>query len=67
MNQYPVKSDSRYTVTKEHTGHASGPRYVVRFCGQRIDCRASYSAAVVLAVGDKARRNGALCFEDVKA
>ena len=30
------KPDTRYTVTPEHDGHAV-PRYVARFCGERID------------------------------
>lgn len=31
-------NDPRYTVEQEHTGHASGkPRWVLRFCGDRIN------------------------------
>ena len=31
-------NDKRYTVEQEYTGHISGrPRWVLRFCGERID------------------------------
>lgn len=62
MKTHPTK-DRRFTVSKEFTGHPSGPRFVVRFCGERIDCRSTYAAAAVLAVGENARRNGALVIE----
>lgn len=58
---HPIKRDSRYTVTREFTGHISGkPRHVLRFCGEWIDSFASASAATMRAVGHHAARNGAL-------
>ena len=61
MKTHPLKSDARYTVTREFTGHASArPRFVLRFCGEWIESFATYPAAVVRAVGESARRRGAL-------
>lgn len=59
MNRHPIRSDSRWTVTKEWSGRAK-PQYVVRFCGEWVDSRAGYLAAVARAVGAKAIRDGAL-------
>ena len=28
------QADARFTVAVEHTGHASGPQWVARFCGE---------------------------------
>ena len=61
---YELPSDNRYTVSREWTGNAK-PQFVIRFCGEWIASCQSYSAAVVLAVGEKARRNGALVFEAI--
>ena len=58
MNTRPIKSDSRYTVTREHCGHAQ-PRYVARFCDEWIGQSVSYPTAVLLATGHRLRRNGA--------
>jgi len=58
---HPIKSDSRYTITQEYTGHESGkPQYVLRFCGDFIASSSFLSPMIVRAVGEKARRNGAL-------
>ena len=62
----PIASDSRYTVTLEACGHDK-PRHVLRWCGEFIGSFASYSAAVVRAVGHKSARNGALIIEEVRA
>jgi hypothetical protein len=59
MNRHPIRSDSRWTVTKEWSGRAK-PYYVVRFCGEWVDSRAGYLAAVARAVCEKAKRDGAL-------
>ena len=67
MKQHPIASDKRYTVTREFTGHASGkPRFVLRWCDERIDDFSTYPAAVVRAVGHKAIRNGALIVEEIR-
>lgn len=60
MTRRPVSSDSRYTVDQEFTGHPSGKaQFVVRFCGEWVDSRSTYPAAVLRAVGHKsARENG---------
>jgi hypothetical protein len=66
MNSHPIKSDSRWTVTREFTGKPA-PQFVIRFCGDWIDSRATYPAAVLRAVGAKAARDGALVFTEIPA
>jgi hypothetical protein len=56
---HPIKSDERYSLTKEFTGHEK-PQWVVRFCGQWVDSSAFYSSAVVKAVVSKASRDNEL-------
>jgi hypothetical protein len=56
---HPIKSDERYSLTKEFTGHEK-PQWVVRFCGQWVDSSAFYSSAVVKAVVTKAARDNEL-------
>jgi hypothetical protein len=66
MKTRPVSSDARYTVTREFTGHASGKRqFVLRFCGDWIDSFTTYPAAVIRAVGESARRRGALVITEI--
>lgn len=59
MSVHPIKSDQRWTVTREFCGEKT-VQFVIRFCGDWIDKRSSYSAAVLRAVGAKAARDGAL-------
>jgi hypothetical protein len=59
MKRYPIKGDRRYTISREFCGYAEA-RFVVRFCGDWIGQSRFYSSAVVMAVGEKARRSGAL-------
>ena len=59
---YTLPSDPRYTVTQEWTGHAK-PQFVIRFCGDWVDSRQFLGSAIMLAAGEKARRNGALVVE----
>lgn len=66
MKTQPIKSDKRWTITKEFTG-ANQAQYVIRFCGDFIDSRNSYSAALVRAVGAKSVRDGALIIEEITA
>jgi len=55
--QYPIERDHRYTINKEYTGHPSAkPQFVIRFCGDWVDSRQSYTSAVVRAVGHNAER-----------
>ena len=61
MNTNPIRSDRRWTVTREYTGKAK-PQFVIRFCGDWVDSRSTYPAAVTRAVGAKAVRDGALVF-----
>ena len=61
MNHNPIRSDRRWTVTREYTGNAK-PQFVIRFCGDWIDSRTTYPAAVTCAVVSKAARDGALVF-----
>lgn len=59
MNTNPIRSDQRWTVTREFTGEVK-PQFVIRFCGDWVDSRSTYTAAVTRAVGAKAVRDGAL-------
>lgn len=56
---FPIKSDKRYTITLEYCGYEK-PRYVLRFCDEWVESFQFKSGAVVRAVGEKARREGAL-------
>ena len=57
LTQYPLSKDSRYTITKEYTGHESGkPQFVIRFCGEWVGSSQFYTSAVVRAVGHNAER-----------
>ena len=68
MKTAPLRSDARYTVAREFTGHASGkPRFVLRFCGDRIEDFSTYPAAVLRAAGESAIRRGAVPIEGVPA
>jgi hypothetical protein len=66
MILYPVKNDARYSIDLEWCGFDK-PKYVLRFCDEWVDCFQSKSAAIVRAVGDKARREGALTVQEVTA
>ena len=58
MKTHPIKTDNRWTITKEQTENKS--QFVIRFCGDLIDSRSTYAAAVLRAVGEKSARAGAL-------
>lgn len=60
----PLK-DSRYTVTLEYTGQAK-PQFVVRFCGEFVTSRSTYTAAVLAATGHRLQRQNALTFVEIK-
>lgn len=67
--QYPIrhddgKTDNRYSIRQEYTGHAQGKQWVARFCGDWIGSSQFYSSALMLATGHNARRNGALVIEE---
>lgn len=59
MKTHPVRSDQRFTVTREYFGEAE-PRFVLRFCGEWVDKFRNYPAAVLRAVGESNIRRGAL-------
>ena len=59
MKMHPVSSDKRYTITKEFCGYSEA-RYVLRFCDEWIMQSQFYSTALVRAVGESAKRRGAL-------
>jgi hypothetical protein len=69
---YPVhhpgtrKTDSRYTVGKEYTGHER-PQFVARFCGTWIGQSRFYLDAVLMAVSESARRRGCPTITAVEA
>lgn len=64
MTHHPIKSDSRYTITKEFTGHASGKAvHVLRFAGEFIASSEFLSPMIIRAIGHKAEREGALVVE----
>ena len=65
MNTNPIRSDQRWTVTREYTG-AAKPQFVIRFCGDWIDSRTTYPAAVTCAVVSKAVRDGALVAGEIR-
>jgi len=65
MSTHPIKSDQRWTVTREYTGAAT-PQFVVRFCGDWVDSCPTYPAAVTRAVVAKATRDGGLIFTEQK-
>ena len=56
-----LRSNSRYTISREFTGHISGkPRHVVRFCDERLADFGNAAAALVFAAGESCRLRGAL-------
>ena len=61
-----LRSDKRYTITREWCGYET-PMHVVRFCGEWVSCHKYKDAAVLRAVGEAARRRGALVIEGVEA
>jgi hypothetical protein len=68
MTIHPIKSDSRYTITQEHTGHISAkPQHVLRFCGEWIASSPFLSPMIMRAVGHKAQRDGAVTVIEKKA
>lgn len=69
--QYPIrhdggKTDFRYSIRQEFTGHAQGKQWVARFCGDWIGSSQFYSSALMLAAGHDARRKGALVLEECR-
>lgn len=66
MKQHPIKTDARWTVTREHTGKPA-PQFVIRFCDEWIDSRSTYPAAVLRAVGAKAVRDGSPIIAEMPA
>jgi hypothetical protein len=65
---HPIKSDSRYTITHEFTGHASGkPVHVLRFCGDFVDSSRFAAGMITRAIGHNAARQGALTFAEKTA
>jgi hypothetical protein len=66
MQTHPIRSDSRWTVTREFCGESS-PQFVIRFCGEWVDKRATYPDAVLRAVGAKNVRDGALVISEIPA
>jgi|AACY02.2.fsa_nt_gi hypothetical protein len=59
-----LRSDKRYTVTREWCGYES-PMWVVRFCDEWVSCHKYRDAALIRAAGESARRRGALIIEGV--
>jgi hypothetical protein len=65
MKQHPIRSDIRYTVTREFCGHPK-QRFVLRWCGEFIESFTSYTAAVLRATGHRNQRNGQVVVTEVK-
>ncbi len=65
MRTHPIKTDSRWTITREQTGTAT-PQFVIRFCNERIGATNTYAAAVLRAVGEKSVKSGALVITEQK-
>jgi hypothetical protein len=66
MKMHPISSDQRYTITKEFCGYSEA-RYVLRFCGEWIMQSKYYDSVLIRAVGERARRNGAITIEAITA
>jgi hypothetical protein len=62
MKMHPIRSDQRYTITKEFCGHVE-PRFVLRFCGEWVMQSQFYANVLIRAVGDSAMRRGAVAIE----
>jgi len=62
---YPVERDHRFTISREWIGKEK-PYFVARFCGEWIGASAFYESAAMLAIGESARRRGALIIEAVE-
>ena len=62
---HPIGKDKRYTISREWIGKDK-PYFVARFCGDWIGASAFFDSAVMLAIGESARRNGALTIEAVE-
>ncbi|NBU79676.1 MAG: hypothetical protein EBS50_11515, partial [Sphingomonadaceae bacterium] len=61
-----LPSDKRYTIAQEFCGYPE-PRWVARFCGEFIGQSKFKGSAMMLAIGHKAKRNGALVIEAITA
>ncbi len=61
-----LKSDKRYSITREWTGREK-PQWVVRFCGEFVSSHAFHSAALMRAVGESSIRRGAQVIEEIPA
>ena len=60
-----LRSDNRYTITLEFCGHKTA-MHVVRFCGDWISCHKTKGAALMIAMGESAKRRGALIIEGIE-
>ena len=69
-----LRSDPRWTYAAEYCGHPepdnrsrlrAGQRHVVRFCGEFVATCTTQAAALSRAVGEKARRDGALTVSEI--
>jgi len=59
-----LKSDPRYTITREFCGHEK-PLYIVRFCDEWVSKHTTKSAALMRATGEAAQRRGCLVVEAI--
>lgn len=64
LTQFPIENDSRYTITKEFIGYPDA-RFVLRFCGEFVAQSEFYSVVLLRAIGEDARRRGALVLTEV--
>lgn len=62
---HPVENDERFTISREWIGKEK-PYFVARFCGEWIGASAFYTSAAMLAIGESARRRGAMIIEAVE-
>ena len=60
-----LRSDKRYTITREFCGHEQ-PMWVVRFCGEWVACKKHKGAALMIAAGEAATRRGCHVLEAVE-
>lgn len=59
-----LPSDRRYTVRREFCGYPD-PYWVARFCGEWIGASKFKGSALMLAIGHKTKREGAMIIEAI--
>lgn len=62
----PIRSDSRWSIGQEFTGHATGKaQWVIRFCDDYQDSRSTKGAALLRCIALRGIQQGALTIEGI--